>query len=1066
MAVLGLYSQGSTTASISGQVLNPNGAPIQGATIKAVYQPTGSKYGVKTNSKGRFNLVGLKVGGPYSLTITSVGFDDYKQEDFKLEIGQDLNLNIKMNEKGYESKGVTVLAQKSAIMNSNKTGSAQYVSQEDINSLPTYERSIHDYARLSPAIISSTSDGSSVGGRNSKYNNIQIDGAIMNDAFGLSASGTPGGGADAQPISLDAIQEFQVAVSPFDVRQGGFTGGSINAITRSGTNNLKGSVYYFGRNESLISDKPTAYPDFSEFQLGGRVGGPVLKDKLFYFGSAEYRDRNEPQTIRIVSDSTDKRGSVMYADIKQFNAIRDTVRNRYGYDPGSTSRYTKEIGDLKLFMRLDYNIDDNNRLTLRHNFVNASSDRGVDRFMNTFTYDGQEYVLKSVQNQTVLQLNSILSATMANEFRFSFTSVRDKRDYSSSAFPSITIGNMGLDKKSTATFGVERSSQANTLDQDIFEIVDNFSWFVDDHAITLGTSNQITNFDNLFIQDYMGTWNFSSYDDFIKGKASRLQYSFSIDPNNPQPSAKFTMGQFGFYLQDQWSILPNLKVNYGVRGDYFTFFDKPLENKKFASEFAGMNTNKLPSPFALSPRMGFNWDVMDDKELQIRGGLGVFSGNTPGVWFSNQFVNSGMLLNSVDIRTGIPTFDPNNWQSLRDSLKSIKKSAIAITDKDFEMPKLFRTNIGVDYHLGYGIIGTIEWMYSRTLSDVLYKNIILPYLKDDNGKIVRSIDGRPLYDMNTPVSSNYSSVIEMTNTNNGYQNMITVQLQKPFNQGFAKEFSFNLAYTYMDAKDQNSATSSIALSNWQYNPADDPNNPKTVTSNFQIDSRILANISYNYSWTESIKTTIGLYYEGRSGSPFSMLYSTNTKNTYWDKTEKIKDANNDNIWGNDLAYIPEKLSAANNWSDDKMILVNGKDIYDAKTGKTYGDMFEDFIGQFDEAKRGKVSERNQYRQPWRHNLDLRLAQTVGTFGSQKIEVTLDLMNVLNLMNSDWGVVKYIPYNTYNLLEFVGYEKANDPSSRIKASFIPNKGGNAKNDIWSLNDYLSRWRMQIGIRYSF
>ncbi len=1063
------FAQSSTTAAINGLVTDAtNGDKLSGATVKLVHIPTGTKYGIKANASGRYNLIGLKVGGPYTFTVSYVGYDNYVKEITKLEIDQNLTLNIKMTQGGTMTSDVIVTAEKSAIINSNKTGAAQYVSQEDISNLPTMDRNIQDFARLSPSIVTGDNNGASVGGRNNRYNSIQIDGAIMNDAFGLSATGTPGGNADAQPISLDAIQEFQVSISPFDVRQGGFTGGSINAITRSGTNSYRGSAYYYGKNSSLVSSNPKEYPDFNDMTIGGRFGGPIIKDKLFFFANAEFRDREEPQNL--VIDTIAQSGAInqFFINPKQLSDLRDTIKNKYGFDPGNYSPYTKNIGDVKLFARLDFNLSDLHRLTIRHNFVNASSPRAVDRFSTTFSYSGQEYFARSMQNQTVLQLNSILDVNMANELRLSYTRLNDERDYGNNAFPSISIGLMGTDLNTKVQFGVERSSQANKLDQTIIEFADNFSLFSGDHSFTFGTSNQFYSFDNLFIQDYMGSWSFKDLNSFYNGVATRLQYTFSKDPNNPSPSAKFSYLQFGLYAQDVWSVLPNLKLTYGLRFDMYAFPESPIDNPDFAADFVGMRTSELPSPVSLSPRVGFNWDVNDDKELQLRGGLGMFAGNTPGVWISNQFTNSGMIFSSVNLTSDIPTFDPTNWKNLRNQVSAIAKSEIAITNKDFKMPQVFRSNIAVDYHIGFGIIGTLELMYGKNVNEVMYKNLNMEYAVDDEGNQMRTIDGRNVYSnpYYNPKSNKFANVIEMSNTNKGYQFSFSAQLQKGFNEGVLPNMSFNVAYSTMRAKDLNSSTNSVALSNWQFNPTSDPNNPSLVTSNFQIDHRLMANVSYMYKWSEDIKTTIGLYYEGRSGSPFSFMFYTNSRSKYWDRNEKIKDVNNDNFWSNDVVYIPGILSATNGWSDDKMILVNGAEPDTLlKSGKTYGELFEDFIGQFDQAERGKVSERNQFRSSWRHTLDLKITQAFSVF-DRRMEISLDIMNVLNLLNSDWGKSEYVLYGTSSLLEFVGFETPNDPNSRIKAAYYPNAKGNSKEVLYQQSDLMSRWRMQFGVRIFF
>lgn len=1071
-----VYAQSVTTAGINGIITDAlTGEKLAGATIRLENQTTGVKLGQKTNPSARFNFVGLRPGGPYTLTATYVGHIEFKMENINLEIGQNLSISLKLDPEEVRTKDVVVVAEKSQIINSGKTGSSQYVSENDLMNMPTMDRNLNDFSRLSPAItttgVNESEAGTSVGGRNNRYNNIQIDGATMNDVYGLNATGTPGGGADAQPISLDAIQEFQVSISPFDVRQGGFTGGSINAITRSGTNHFKGSAYYYGKNASLVGDKPTEYPDFNDMTIGGRVGGPIVKDQLFYFANVEYRDKENPKALEVGTTAVEGAINQFFIDPAQLAEIRQTTIDRYGYDPGSYSPYTQNTDDIKIFARLDYNLNDRNRLSLRHNYVNANSAKGVDRYSTTFSFAGQEYTYHSKQNQTVLQLNSVVGDNMANELRLSMSIVNDERNNEGAAFPSIVIQGMG-EKDGTVQFGVEKSSQANSLDQHVFEIADNFSIFAGDHSIMIGTSNQIFSFKNLFIQNYMGSWTFYSYEDFVNGTPNKLEYTYSNDPNNLCPATEFGYIQLGFYAQDTWTVLPNLKLTYGLRYDLFTFPDSPDENPTFAADFLGLHTSNLPTPNAISPRIGFNWDVFDDSELQLRGGLGIFSGNTPGVWIGNQFSNSGMMFSTVYLTSDLPAFDPANWQNLRDEViatSTTQKSEIAITADDFKMPQLFRINLGADYHLGYGFIGTIDLMYGKSLNEIYYRNLNIEYATDENGNGITTIDGRPVYNnpYNSPKSSNFQNVIEMGNTSKGYQYSIAVQLQKPFNQGILPNMSANISYSTLRAKDVNSVTSSVALSNWRYNVAVDPNNPDLVTSNFQIDHRIMANVSYRHQWSKFTSTTIGLYYEGRSGSPFSFLFYTNSRSKYWDRSEKIKDANNDNFWSNDVVYIPEILSSENGWSDDKMILVNGAEQDTIlNSGKTYGQLFEEFLDQYDDIERGKICERNSQRSSWRHFLDVKITQQFRIYKHYKMDLSLDIMNVLNLLNSDWGKSEYVLYGTYSLLEFDGYEDPNNPSSRIKAAFYPNSKGNTKSALYQQSDLWSRWRMQFGIRLYF
>lgn len=1057
------FSQGITTSSITGSVRDVDGKPLAGATVKATHLPSGTVSGGVVNNKGYFSIVGLRPGGPYKVEVTMVGYRAESKEDIFLTVGQEFTLRFILQPRDVQIREIQVISDKNDIISSNRTGASQTVSEVEISTLPTIARSIHDYSRLSPLVISSTSEGSNVASRNSKYNNIQVDGAALGDAFGLPSSGTPGGQAGTEPISLDAIEEFQVSIAPFDVRQGMFTGGLINAITRSGTNRIRGSIYFYGRNQDFVGKSPIPdannvrqpYPDFSDYFIGGRVGGPIIENKLFYFVNLETKNRKDPQRVGLLGDQ----GYPITFGIPRdtLEKIRQIAINRYGYDPGSYELYTRKTEDIKLFFRADYNIDENNRLTLRHNFVKANQGNAVTRGQFAFSFSGQEYIFNSMQNQTVLQLNSILGSNIANELRLVFTSIRDKRDPVSKPFPAVNLYDIGP-KGEDVFLGVERFSQANALDQDIIELTDNFTYLLGDHTITIGTSNQLVSFNNLFLQDFYGTYSFNSIADFEAGKPSQYQLSYSLLPNEPKPRAKWNYLQLGFYAQDEWKILPNLKLWIGLRADMFAFPDKPAQNDSVTKVFPDLRTDELPTPIGFSPRLGFNYDIFGDKTAQVRGGVGIFSGKTPGVWISNQFSNTGTDIGRIDVRNPKITFEPDPFKQYTkvDSLTPIRTTEINITDKNLKMPQVLRFNLAFDKELPYGFIGTIEFLYGKTLYDMVYKNLNRQILKASNGQDSTLPDGRPVYSR-FDVSPLFTNVILMTNTTKGYQTSITLQLQKPFGKGILPDMNLNLAYTWSRAKDVNSLTSSRAISNWQYNRAINPNDPELGTSLFEIPHRILANLSYRFNYLNGFATSIGIFYEGRSGAPFSLAYSNDANG---DRTP-------DRRATNDLVYIPLE-------TDDKVMVLKGGNWKELNT----------FISWFPELEdqRGKIVERNSLRQPWYNQLDLRITQEFPTFRGQSLQIYVDILNVLNLLNPDWGHLKFVSNAVYDRAftynGIVTQELINDPKNgftqadlgkMIVTFSIPKDQKTnqpSKDAMFNTADLASRWQIQFGIRYSF
>ncbi|MEL6820233.1 MAG: TonB-dependent receptor, partial [Calditrichota bacterium] len=970
---VGVFAQGVTTASFNGTVNDNNGNALVGANVVAVHLPSGSQYGSSTRADGRYNIPNVRVGGPYEISVSYVGYTDNSIDGVVVAITENRTINFTLVETTYEGQAVEVVAEQNEILSASRTGANTNVSEETIQKFPSIERSIQDFARLSPQIVgtnigaSDNTGGSSSGGTNNRYNNVQIDGAVTNDAFGLAASGTPGGQANAQPISLDAVQEFNVSIAPYDVRSGGFTGSLINAVTRSGTNTWEGSVYGFGRNQSLtrstltIGDTDTEFSDFDELQTGFRLGGPIAKNKMFFFVNAEIKRRNDPR----LGLSGLLTGDELTEATADGNNIINIARDVYGYEAGSFDEYTAATNDNKAFARLDWNLNNRNTLTLRHNFVDADLDRGINRNGFEAGLESQNYVFNSRTNSTVLQLNSTLGSDKANMFRASFTTVRDKRVLEGPNFPEITVDTDNID----FVFGSERSSQANALDQDIFEITNDLVYFSGDHTFTIGTHNEFYRFDNLFVQHLFGAYEFDAYTDangnevsavdaFRNGVPSRYRYSFSLDPNDPTPSADWGSYQIGLYAQDEWKMNPRFVLTYGIRADVPVFPDSPSDNPRFSELFEGRSTTDVPSGNILwSPRVGFNYDATGDRETQLRGGVGIFSGRNPTVWLSNAYSNTGVEYGRVSVRNTGPglTFstDPNNQPApgTDPNLSPVSTSEINVTSEDFKQPQVLRTNLGLDQKMAGNTVLTLEGIWSQTINDVIIRNInLLPA----NGT---AFDGRPLYDRSAVISNEFTSVYELDNTSKGWRYNLTAQLQKLPGGDFMPGLTGSIAYTYGQSRDVNSGRSSTASSNWNFNETLDPNNPALGISDFEIPHRILLNASYSFSFG----TTFGIFYEGRSGRPFNLVYDN--------------DANGDGAFGsNDLAYIP--------LNEDELAEVTG-DGWEAL------DSFLSSNEKLNDA-RGAIAQRNFLNEPWLNQMDMRVAQEF-SFGGQKFELTADIL---------------------------------------------------------------------------
>ena len=1022
-----ILAQSVTTAAFSGTIVDADEKGLGGVTVKALHVPTGTVFETLTRNDGRFDIPFAKVGGPYTVTVTLAGFSPQIRQDITLKLGETRSLKFTLKQAPIEV-GVTVTAP-DPVVSKSRTGASMNVSTTVIESMPSISRTFDDYARLAPQVDARGGGAFSAAGRSSRYNSIQIDGAVNNDLFGLSGSGAPGLSA---PISLDAVQEFELVLAPYDVRYGGFTGAGLNAITRSGTNTFAGSAYYFGRNQDFIGKGPdqTKYSTFADKQFGLRVGGPVVKDKVYFFLSAEMGRRNSPTTYVIDDSGTSNDfggASVSVADAQRFASI---LKDKYGYDPGGFGTDYKKpaANNDKIFFRVDVNLSSKHRLTLRHNYVNGLQDNGPSKASSTvFAFGDDYYRLASKTNSTVLQLQSTLGLNLFNELIVNYTTIRDAREIPSTLFPQVNVAIAGSYR---LTAGSEQYSGANSLDQDILEITDNLTWSLGNHMLTIGTHNEFFKFANVYIRNLYGYWEFSSLDNFEKGVASRYYHDFYTADPSQKWAAQFSVAQLGGYVGDKWAVRPNFFLTLGARVDVPIINNTPAANPTVAGIF-NIKTDQAASGNVLfSPRFGFNWDVASDKSTQVRGGIGLFSGRTPYVWISNQFSNTGMEFTRLDIRNPTFTFvtDPLNQPTGGAGLTS----EVDLIDANFTYPQLFRANVAVDRELPFGIMGTVEFIYSKSFNEINYQNLNIRRL-DGAG-----MGGRYLYARN--VSALYTDVIYLTNTNKGYQYSLSVQLQK----NFSNRSWINVFYSYGQAKDINSGTSSQAASNFVYNNIRyNPNDPELVWSNFDVRHRLGAAFSWQLKLIRNAPTTLSMFYSGRSGRPYSTTYN------YFD-------ANGDAATGNDLVYVPA--------SQSEVIFVSSSGAALADQDTAWAS-FNKFISGDPglDGNRGKIVPRNASREPWYHAVDIRIAQDlpVPVFSGHRVQLTLDIINLLNMFNHNWSKSYYVSNQNDVPWTLQGSNYGVDPVTgkmRIRWTDRLNR--------FSISQLGSRWQIQAGVRYSF
>ena len=1023
VAVTPTLAQTVTSGTISGIVVDPQDAILPGASITAIHQPTGTTYDAFTGPDGRFQIPNVRVGGPYQVTARLASFRDQQIDNVQVALGEDRAVSFKLALAAV-AETVTVTAEM-PIIDPTRAGTASNVPMEAIETLPTISRSLFDFARVSPyftlTALNESPNSISVAGQNNRYNNVQIDGAVNNDLFGLDDSGTPGGRAEAEPVSLDAIQELQLVVSPYDVRQGMFAGGGLNAITRTGTNDIRGTGYYFARNQVLVGVSPEGTPiaDFSSKQFGATVGGPILRNKAFYFANVDFGRKETPSGFSI-SGSGQQFG--VADEATRFLSI---LRNRYNYDPGDTSEFIRGTDNNKVFVRADFNLPMGQRLTARHNFIDGVNDIGRPS-TTRYIFPDAFYHFKSKTNSTVVQHNATFARAF-NEIRLTLQRVRDHREgqaFEQRLFPQVDVRVGGGSRFLRA--GRQATSTANELDQDIIELTDDFTFVRGKHTVVVGTHNEFFKFRNLFISDAFGTYTFESLDRFEQGLAQAYDHSFSLT-GDPLQAARFSVRQFGFYAGDLWRAGDRLTLTYGVRLDMPRFPDKPTANPD-AVRLYGYSTDVVPDQTLWSPRVGLTYSIDRASEQQVRGGIGLFAGRTPYVWLSNQYGNTGIEFQRIrateNTNNRIPfvpdgTAQPKN---VTGATAGVSRNEIDVIDPDYKYPQLLRGNLAYDRKLVGDLVGTAEVLFSTTLQDIKYQNI----------NLVQSStrpDGRPVY---STKASQYGDVILLTNTSDGHTWTVSYKVEKPWRRGWYASGS----YLYGQARSIMDGTRFQAVANWNSTFATDTNNPTLTRSVFDPGHRINLALSRDLPLVGRLRGTASIYYSTQSGRPYTLNFSS--------------DYNGDGVSTNDPLFIPSSANDVvfrNGTFDQFMSFINGEDCY------------AEFIGS--------IHERNACRAPRINTLDFRVAVNVVTARATKVEFTFDFLNLLNRLDRQSGLVRYANFNDILVARFTGLDAATGkPIYDIGTLTAVNAQGQPTFQKFLRDDLKSRWQAQWGLRVRF
>ena len=1051
-----VYAQGVTTGSIAGIVSDATGAPVA-ATILAVHVPSGTQYRAVARASGTYTLPNVRVGGPYTVTASFLGFQPGKRDNVFVVLAETQRVDFRLERSAQQLAGVQVNARREEGLN---TGAATFVDPIQVTALPSIKRSTRDLTRIDPR-----SDGNfSFAGHNWLYNNISLDGSYFSNSFGLDDP-APGGQTNAEPVPFDAVEQVQVSLAPFDVRQGGFTGASINTVTKSGTNVFRGSAYTYYRNDAMIGNRENgnaivANPSLGYNQTGLSFSGPIRKDKLFFFVNGEIERTKDPGTNFAASRNGSSGFGISRVDAATMDAISARLAT-YGYQTGPYEGYTNRTDNNKLLAKIDWNVNAASTFTLRYNYLDAKRDLPPHPFVLSFNNTGRGpnasslpfrnsgYRMNNKLHSVAAELNS-RSTSMANRLFLSYNRFRDFRSPFSAPFPTIEIGEGGV---TYTTAGHEPFSIHNILDQDVWQLTDNLSFFRGGHTFTVGANVERFSFFNSFNIFRNGVF-------FLPGSIpvgstfSSLQEFFqATDPNNPNRK-NFTamigsgpykgelidVGQFSMYAEDEYFATPRLSVTYGVRVDFPTYFTNPVDNP-FSRGLTALDQNgqpeqvdqsKLPGATPmLSPRFGFNWDVHGNQRTRVRGGSGFFTGRVPFVWIGNVISNPGA---NPNLSAQSPQIATRKGSVLA---QSFDLNAMA---KNFKWPETWTTDLAGEQELPWGTHGILELIYSKDIYNIYMRNA-------DLVRPVRTLpDGRPYYGgagNNELNPDGGAGIYVIDNTNKGYSFNATGQLRKAFGNA-----NVGLGYSFTDAKNTLKSTE-IASVLWQNQPVKgDPNRPEESWSEFGQRHRLIGDATYSKPWSQRFRTQVGVFMEvaegnrfaGAGGNRYSFIYSG--------------DVNGDGAGGNDLIYIPRTQSEIR-----FAPLVRGSTTI---TPAQQWTAFDAFIRQdsYLSSHRGQIADRFGLVNPWYSNLDLRVLQDIALRGGQQqhnLQVSLDVMNVGNLLNSHWGVRKVANPTATSPLTLVRFDPDGTP--------VFNFTGPARTFIDD-PDLLSRWRAQLGVKYFF
>ena len=1087
LAIPALMNAQVTTGSISGSVKSDKGEDLPGATIEVLHVPSGSVYRASSGKSGIYNIPSLRVGGPYNVTVTFVGFKQEVITDVTVQLGEATKINIVLTDANKSLTEVVIsgTARRGSLISKDKKGTSTNINRRLIAALPTLSRNITDFTKLTPQ-----ASGTSFAGQDNRFINLTVDGSIFNNSFGLQA--LPGSQTSASPISIDAIEEIQVNVAPYNVKDAGFTGASINAVTRSGTNTFHGSGFYNKRNQHFVGTNagpdgktPVAISNFDVKQYGVSLGGPIIKNKLFFFANYEEEKRTDPGTA-IVADNGSNAGQANVSRVKQsdLDALSSFLTTKLGYDPGQYQGYDFLTASKKVLAKIDWNVNSKNKFSLRYNLLRSNKDigssssgafTGRQSSINGMNFSNNNYEIHNDINSLIGQLNTRFTNKISNELIFGYTGNRDYRRVKGSLFPLVDILD-GTGDRNYISFGAEPFTPNNVLNTDTWQASDNITFYSGKHTISAGANFESFKFFNQFTPQIQGFYVFNSLADFYTSANAflanpnmtqnpvglrRYILSFSNLPDHQLYNAVTKAKNIGTYIQDEWQVQDNLNLTFGVRFDVPYFSSNSFDNSQvngysFVDENGNpkkLSTSQLPSTKVMvNPRFGFNMDVNGNKSTQIRGGLGLFSGRPAFVFISNAVGNNGLQSGQIS-QDGTTASPLTKYPFSTDITRNIPTNLvpgtpapsynIAPIEKEFRFPQVFRTNFAVDQKIFGSLVGSAEILFTQSLSNIFYYNA--------NQKVATTTfsgpDNRPRFAGSSSavrINPNVTDATVLASRPYGSNTSLTFKLEKPLQ----KNFSWLLAYNYGFTKD-NSSSSTIAFSSFTSTKTVNGNNlPDYSFSDNDTRHRVIGNITYRKEIAKTVAIQFSLFGQAQSQGRFSYAYSG--------------DMNGDGISGNDLIYIPRDNSQAEMNFEQYTATINN--VVTTFTVQQQKDAFEAFIQQdgYLSKNRGKVSQRNGVLQPMLTRFDLStMVELFHNFGKQKhtIQLRADVFNFGNMLNHKWGVADVIntsaPVAARPAVNNVPVFRYNLVSNSL--NYGTYRKGTSIADVW---------QAQLGIRYIF